>query len=37
MSGISYYNSERYPDPTAYAGLISLWCIYARLTRITSS
>ena len=21
MSGISYYNSERYPDPTAYAGL----------------
>lgn len=21
MNGISYYNSERYPDPTAYAGL----------------
>lgn len=21
MSDVSYYNSERYPDPTAYAGL----------------
>ena len=48
MNGISYYNSERYPDPTAYAGLTAaikaekqktsnLWCISARLTPVTSS
>lgn len=47
MSDVSYYNSERYPDPTAYAGLTAaikaekamhfkrLWCISVRLTRAT--